>query len=929
MSTEEKYKELKRKYATLKGAVKQFHEEFERTKAELSAKSDSCVELEEQNQQLKKAYDDLTAEVSFIKSRKPVKASSSTWENALTLIKKGAQSASSDADEDTSLLYNEVMSLKTQLESSSHEKEELLKQNHALRNDNDKQAFEYNATVTELKERILALEGILKDLQDNLTSCEYRASRSASEIVTLNSTLASRNKRLEKLEDTLDSERRNHIRFVTSLEHKLRTKVMYDLRRLPLVNTFNVYHHRHMHNWSLFRHSVCDIRNSVYDSLISMFSSWHSAMRFIRCPHVVTESLLQRSPMHSASNSPALDSSFPSLDTKLDNPVDQDGYNSDHFSAPDRVTDQPLTTASSDHPVLDDGSIPPSLLGRPNDGHIWSALESYRKLSESTLSELLTELTALKTNNFTSISSCRRVAQVIRKLSYNQRLYLCLEEYVCPYNDDDIAPTAPRRSRHGPQVFIRCLRDLCLVISKLFTYIDYSFERIEDMVESELSDLVDILSSELLPGTNTLSAPADATLDSDTETTATSYQWDTNTNSPDVVDPTDYSSAQTPRPSNRTSTEELTSLRPLRSLSRRLLSILKEILSVINVFKSVVSHRLCYPKLASGFFLPLSGGSPEIVDLGSAVSSLETHLSCITEDIISLMLRGSLQSKRDSLCWSPTSSNLRRFDAHSTNAPLALTTTSEVLYSLSTTSLLSHITKANQDLLHSPERVSLSTVATSLRLAGEKRREFISCNERLRSITEELMAERTRCKSLESQLSDTRASHQDERLISDFERLLSRYRFHDSRAFIGPDSSLQSTYHQLMDELHSLREDSGKKVKKLCVYVRHLVKSVELLEDSNRQLRDSMKHYLEQYEEARSSSEVMALNYKEQLALMSEHISELNNTIVKAEYRVSELLELRMMCPACRTVCALADVVSAKFRGGCTSCSRRLVKRPD
>ncbi|EDO06814.2 uncharacterized protein BBOV_IV004530 [Babesia bovis T2Bo] len=926
MSTDEKYKDLKRRYATLKHAVKQFHDEFERTKAELEAKRHICSELEEQHQQLKTAYDELIADVSVIKSRKPAKPSSSTWENALTLIKKGAQSVSNDTDGDTSLLYNEVVSLKNQLEAAAHEKEELLKRNQALRNDHDKQAFEYNSTVTELKERILALEGILKDLQGNLISSEYRATRASSEIANLNSSLAARDKQVEKLEETLASERRKHVRHTIAFEQNLRTKLLFDLSRIPLINTLNIYNHRYMHDWSLLRHSVSDIRSTLHEALLAMLKAWSATMRFIKCPQIVTESVLQRSPtmLSTSSNQPDDEtSSMTPVSNCIDNASgDCNGKTWDTKAHVDAAADGTMADVDTVS-AHDDGSLPSCLGNSDSDGHIWLSLESYRKTSESILNKLERELSAVEGANIGNVSLFRRLAQTFRNLSHNQRIYLCIEEYVCPYTDDKVMSMRPRQDMRSARIFIRCLGDMCMAVSKLFTFYEYALLSLDQLVENDLCRLATVLSSEVTFGNSNRYDNPETPLESDND-----FNEETSYTRPipvlghnDVPYVGNFTPSVSVVPKSRMGlldmTEDHSSSRVLRSLSRQILASVKDILAVISVFKSVVSHRLCYPKLASGYFLPLSGGSAEMVDLSSSIVTLETQLSSITEDIILLMLGIYLQSRREWLC----------------GLSIPVSTTPGVVdpsvdYEFQNM-LSNHVREINTMLLQSPERVHLETVSASLRSAGEGRREILACNERLREINEELMAERARCEALESQLLDSRrVPHPDDRLVSEFERLLSRYRFYDSRGGYNVDAAAQSTYHDLMDEIHLLREDGSKKVKRLSVYIRHLVKSVELLEDSNRQLRQGLKDYAEQYEESRSSADAMALNYKEQLGLMSEHISELNIAMVKAEYRTSELLEMQLLCPACKSISVLRDVVSAKSGGGCTTCARRLLKKP-
>ncbi|GIX66261.1 kelch repeat-containing 1, putative [Babesia caballi] len=897
MPPEDKYKELKKKYITLKDAAKQVHEDFERIKAELAAKSEACAALEEQHRNLQKAYDELTDEVSHIRSLKPSKPSTSTWGNALALIKKGANPASTSDSDDAALLYSEVVSLKTQLEAASNEKEELLKQLQALRNENDNQSFEYNAAVTALKERILALEGILRDLQDSLAASEAKASRSASEIIELNSAIESRNGKLEKLEEALDSERRWQMRYVTLLENKLRTKVIYDLRRLPLVNTFNLYHHQPTHSWSAFRHSADGLHGSLISSLESLFAAWHSALRFLSGSQVLTESVLQNSPptrpaVSRESNAPAatplptptLTNTRKPYDTTNNGVTTATVVESHNTGAAPSAPD-PSEPVGAQPPVTRDGSpLPPLPDGDPNL-HVWAAMESYRQMAEATLADLVSAVQELAEGTQSQMAVFLRITRLVRTVSRHQRLYLCLEEYLSPYEDTSVPVRGLRRLRHGTRVFIRCLRDMCQVFSSAFTIYSCALSRLDELAASEFSELAELLSNEV----GTPSTDVGRTAGNDHPIDAKNDQILQGFDSGTAVEPSSAKYGARVR----ALTDELKSARSIRSLSRRLFATLKDLMGVVSVFKSVVSHRLCYPKLAEGFFFPLTGGSPEMVDLGTAIADLEMHMSHITEDSVSLFLGAMLQSRRDAQCC-PSPGVLQP-----SPSALAATAASSVARRTSQS-----IECYNAQLERAHSRIRLSTIDVSLRLAEEERREMRSWNERLRSMNEELMTARARCAHLEAQLSAGQTGDlQDDRLVSEVERLLSRYRFHDRQSSGGAVSYAEHS--AVLGELYALREDSGRKVKKLGVYVRHLVKSVELLEDSNRQLRQALCLHAEQYAESKAAAESVHLNYNEQIALMSEHISELNNAIVQAEYRVSEFSGARITCPACRTTTPL------------------------
>ncbi|KAK1442142.1 hypothetical protein BgAZ_401720 [Babesia gibsoni] len=881
MSTEEKYKDLKRKYVTLKDAVKCLHDDFGKATNELEVKKAECSTLEEQNKNLQKAYDSLTEEVSYIKTLKSSKSGGSKWENALTLIKKGSQSSSNNADNDVSILYNEIVSLKTQLEETVNEKEDLLKRNQTLKNEADAQKYEYNTGISELKERVLALEGILKDLQVKLTLSEQKATVYEEEIASLNGKLESRHRKIEKLEDILESERQSHFRYVSLLEGKLYQKLNFDLRRLPLFNAFNSYNITCRYDWSAVRNGVEFFEGSLFSSLVVLFRTWHAAFIFSQGAQIVTDTTLR-------------DTSYKTDEERSDVPASAEATAKSAnglSSVPGPAGEYAEMIASFEDIALLNGADAAQHVNSACEKHLWKAMEFYRQKSMTTLSELIAATDEVISAGLVyKWSKFKLLVHLIRDFSRNQRIYLCIEEYLSPYKVTGTVQTNSRL-KSGPRLLISCLGELAQTIAKIYTRCVCSISYLDDLAIMEVESMVTVI-------TNELERPKGPDIQRGNNRLQTIVSKDQKTS---CMDETERVNGKVQSIRNDRFGHILgdsASDKALRSFSSRYVHIMKELLIVVNKLKSAVSYRVCCPKLLGKQFFPLSGGSSKMIEFSTSIDNLESNIALITEDMILSKLKCMLKSRRDSLCLGGTASegNANMMDnAETTGTPLGHMYT------------LQHVSETNTTLLNSTKRINLDNIESSMTAAEEDRRQMQLYNDQLRTLHEELMIAKTRCAALEEQLKDQDAVGSfGEKCATEIDKLVSRYKsFNHAKSGENDKAQSANSKHDLSSELHMMRESNMKNVKKLSAYVKYLVRTVGMLEDSNRLLKQSIQQHVEQYNACVRMEESNRASFNEQISLMSEHISELNASIMQAEYRVTELSNSCITCPKCKTKCSL------------------------
>lgn len=866
MYTEEKYKELKRKYVTLKDAVRHLHDDFGKVSAALEAKKTECASLEEQNLNLKKAYDSLTNELSYIKALKPAKPSGSTWENAMTMIKKGSQSASNTGNEDISVLYDELVSLKNQLEATTNQKEELLKQYQDLKNEHDTRRYEYEAGISKLKQRILALEGILKDLQGNLDASEQKSAFHVEEIASLKNDLEARKREKEKLEETVEAERRWNKQYASVLEGKLSQKLAADMRRLSALNAFNAYSRSLRYDWPIVRGGIDSLRNKLYLVVHELFKSWHAAFQFYQGSSIVTETILQNE-LESGPQSTA--------DTARLTEQDQITY-----------IKSGKTTWKSHMPSTDDRN------------HLWEALDWHQQKSSEILSELVKN-----TGHIASVplsKDLKKIVNLIAELSQHQRLYFCLEEYLLPYEQRSSTPQVSRRTQQDHRALLSCFSQMLETTSKLYTRFMGTKWCIGDIAKQELKAMVSAMNKEL-----SLADSSDPP----------------NRNRPRLHSTDSNEPSSTAKGSQNEHCHHLESLmlepvadKPLRAYARRSAFAIRELRDLTKKLHSAVSYRLCCPKIVGRQFAPLSGGSPQMIQFSSSISELESVLSLVTEEIIYNMLQCTLRSKR--------------YGAASGSDQTAIATTGDNVDDPGTTpaATVTSVSQANSALLSASSRIKLEQVERNLSVAEEDRRQMQSCQQRVNTLLEELMVASTRCQGLEEELNRYRSmGNPGDKYASEVEKLFSCYMSHEPER---TDRATVSAYTHsvVLAELQSVRESSTQNLRKLGGYIKHLVKTVNALEDSNRVLQQAVSQHVEQHRSCKETEESLRLNYSEQIALMSEHISELNASIMEAEYRASELPNALITCPACRSKESIGSLMAQGQAGKCNTCLRRLIE---
>ncbi|KAK2197274.1 hypothetical protein BdWA1_000273 [Babesia duncani] len=153
-SLESKYKSLKWKHGVLKDAFKTLHADFEQAQVEIDTSKKNYNELLERNENLQKAYDNLTQEVieiqnqlNFSNNNQPhVPAASPIYipNKDSAEINKLKSHLDAITDKHGSFLYEGIM-------HADYAQSEL----QQLRKLLESKEIEYNGIVTELKERIL------------------------------------------------------------------------------------------------------------------------------------------------------------------------------------------------------------------------------------------------------------------------------------------------------------------------------------------------------------------------------------------------------------------------------------------------------------------------------------------------------------------------------------------------------------------------------------------------------------------------------------------------------------------------------------------------------------------------------------------------------------------------------------------------------
>lgn len=722
----------------------------------------------------------------------------------------------------------------------------MLKQQRTLQSEWDNQRFEYSAGIAELKERVLALEGILKDLQGSLDASEAKVTSCTSDIATLNKALECSTAQVEKLEEVLEVERQSQERHLALVDNQISNKLMFDLRRLSVLNVFNPYHQLHRYDWSVIRCGVDSLGDGLYSSLNDLFSAWQSALQFFQGSQIVTDRILQN---HHASRKHSGDGITISS-SHLDNKVSTSGHTGAEYIAGDHVVSSVSTesvdcgSASSPddaHTFLissfseigistTDNSLQRSVEYTESNRHLWLSLEFHRKKSLSILSELITLCKEMHRQSIIWQRDNRvRFVSLFKQLIRSQRLYFCLEEYLSPDDQNILGASSTRSNQHACRSLIRCLGDMCRTVSKLYNRWSCVFDCFEGFTVSELQDIFTVLSAEI-EGSSVPSVSKKHSILVHGTTSALDCRLDSD----------DSPLARTLRSNNCLNAlfGEVASTKHLHRLSNHLFLTIRELLEVVSKLKSVISYRLCCPKIFGKYFFPLSGGSSPMIQFSSSISSFEDNVSRFSEEIVSDLLICMLNSRRIALTSVPSASSI-----FAENAKSGLDDAAVAPKSLEA---LGYVRNANCELKGSMVRIPLDDIECSLIMAEADRRQMLSCNERLRSINEELMVAKSRCESLECELREYKDVERfDEVYSSEFDRLASRYRSHHQQ--MGINNAILGSTNQvsLLSELHSVRDESSKKIKKLSAYVRYLVKSADMLEDSNRLLKQAVRQHVD------------------------------------------------------------------------------------
>ncbi|AFZ80304.1 hypothetical protein BEWA_031570 [Theileria equi strain WA] len=488
------------------------------------------------------------------------------------------------------------------------------------------------------------------------------------------------------------------------------------------------------------------------------------------------------------------------------------------------------------------------------DKHLEAMLEIFKRMTE-------------KTHSFPWHSQMPKLISHTKSFVRLQRIYFCVEEYTHPYDSKDLV-------KHSTKLLIQTLGDISGTIAKIYV----KFQSIVFLTQKKSDRCFDHLLSTLL--TNYKSGKTK--LASDSHATASDSAF---THEP----PLGTSSSSSKKLLENLDKFIDKSYKNIFLLTKRLASLMLEL-------KQCLSQRLCHPKLANGSFLPLCGGSSEMVALTTCVNELSQHIPLLNE----LSLR-SLFSFGKTSCGS-----LYGVDKEETNPAIV------------------RINAVNESLKTSQPRLKFDNLKNNLDLIRQHENTLEEWKEKVKAIDEELSIANIKCKQYESELEALKDTQKIETACT---RAFSRLETVLSQPCKELSASATSTHHD------SAGAKSEEDEKKLLMHIKHLIKSVNNLETHNKQLKMTIELNKQEYERARENEDSLHRKYSEQLSYMNEHICELNNNILSSEYKIAELTQAKVQCPSCgfnNTLGRFSDefhikqtgsmVGSGNNKGKCSSC---------
>ncbi|BAM38805.1 uncharacterized protein TOT_010000273 [Theileria orientalis strain Shintoku] len=446
-----------------------------------------------------------------------------------------------------------------------------------------------------------------------------------------------------------------------------------------------------------------------------------------------------------------------------------------------------------------------------------------------------------------------------------QRIYFCIEEYVLPQGT-----STKDNKKHSTKYLINLLGDIKKIVLRFYCNVKSALYLINDKKRNQSKLLYTVLTNEC--GSNSCESPEEP-------------REFFNVGSQSSLDSTLQSTRYGESYRNASTKSIELQHRNLHYLIKSLFATVNDLKTTLNELKESLSHRLCYPKVHKGFFLPFTGGTNQMVQLTSSLSKLESDLTNMTEMRIRLYLNYMYTSLKFY-----SDSNYFNFKN----------------YKVKTHSTIEYVSRCNAALSGSNPRIKLANLQKDLNLARRNENELAELKLKFANMQELLEIATYRSKKYEDELERLKRTNELEAIC---ERIFSKLQLKFAKA-----NANYSPY------VSANKLDSYRKIRKLNAHVKYLLKTITALEDSNKQLKLALELNRSQYLAAKENEDSIHLNYNEQLVLMSEHISELNNAILKSEYKIAELTQTKVSCPSCGFNNTLGSMMGVDDKGRCSSC---------
>eukprot|EP00375_Theileria_parva_P003142 XP_765823.1 hypothetical protein [Theileria parva strain Muguga] len=325
-------------------------------------------------------------------------------------------------------------------------------------------------------------------------------------------------------------------------------------------------------------------------------------------------------------------------------------------------------------------------------------------------------------------------------------------------------------------------------------------------------------------------------------------------------------------------------------------NLIREMCVLLMELREILSHRICYPKIVKGMFLPFTGGTKQMVQLSSSITHLHSQLSSITKSRLKTLFNKIFN--RNTRCNNNNNNNNNNSISSNSNNG----------------NVVSYVVRCNEKLLSSGLRIDLKSLESEL--AKLKRSEVELSELRLKYATaqEELSIVRLNSENYLKELESLKQTNHIQHICTKlFQQTFNKYstNFCNKEPFANSVEASVTSVDACVPSVDACvpsvdacvpSEDPVSTHLYMCKLmnnVRYLMKMVSNLEDVNGQLRLALQVNRDQYRLAKENEDAIHRNYNDQLVLMSEHITELNNTILNSEYKIAELTQTKVSCPSC------------------------------